>query len=64
MIYEYKCGMCDTKFEAQRKMDDRNNPINCPNCESMNTRRVISTPRFKTTGGGHASGWDGKGVMK
>ena len=64
MIYEYKCGMCDTQFEAQRKMDDRHNPIECDECKSMDTRLVMSAPKFKTSGGGHSGSWDGKGVMK
>lgn len=53
MIYEYKCEMCDTQFEATRKMDERNDPIECPKCGSMNPRRLMGTPMFKTAGGGH-----------
>jgi putative FmdB family regulatory protein len=53
MIYEYECGMCDNIFEEHRKMDERNDPIACPKCESMNPKLVIGTPLFKTAGGGH-----------
>jgi len=53
MIYEYKCTTCLHEFEATRKMDDRDKPIDCPECEAKNARRLISAPAFKTGGGGH-----------
>ena len=53
MIYEYSCSDCSHRYEENRKVDDRNNVSTCPSCKNNNTRRLISTPSFKTAGGGH-----------
>jgi len=63
MIYEYKCKDCELVFEEMRPMADRREPIDCPACSGEGEYK-ISTPSFKTSGGGHGQGWDGKGQIK
>ncbi|SHM02937.1 putative regulatory protein, FmdB family [Caldanaerovirga acetigignens] len=41
-IYEYRCNSCGYKFEALRKFEERDNPIECPTCKSSDTRREMS----------------------
>lgn len=68
-IYEYYCAECHTKFEALRPMSKADAAIQCKNCESVRTSRVLSlfavntgaagsdrsTPSF----GGHSHGGGG-----
>ena len=41
-LYEYYCTDCRTKFEALRPMSKADAPIQCKQCESMNTARALS----------------------
>ncbi|MER3514043.1 MAG: FmdB family transcriptional regulator [Chloroflexota bacterium] len=41
-LYEYYCSDCNTKFDALRPMAKADDPIPCPNCESLHTARAIS----------------------
>lgn len=41
-IYEYRCNNCGTSFDARRSMAEADAPIACPNCGSMDARRLIS----------------------
>jgi len=41
-IYEYKCQECSNKFEAIRSMNLANDPIECSNCKSRKTKRLLS----------------------
>jgi putative FmdB family regulatory protein len=42
-IYEYRCSKCGQVFEKMVRFSEADhNPI-CPNCESQNTERKIST---------------------
>ena len=47
-IYEYYCSECRTKFDARRPMSKSDTAIQCKNCESMRTDRVLSL--FATVG--------------
>ena len=51
MIYEYTCRKCKEVFEEQRKMSERHDPIACQ-CGGQGDFK-LSTPKFKTCGGGH-----------
>jgi putative FmdB family regulatory protein len=42
-IYRYFCNDCSLEFEELRKYDDRDNSIDCPDCESANTKREFAT---------------------
>jgi putative FmdB family regulatory protein len=41
-LYEYYCADCRDKFEALRQMDQADVAIQCKNCESMKTSRLLS----------------------
>lgn len=64
MIYNYKCNKCGHRYEKSNTMDNRNKGGRCPECTSKDTVKVMSTPSFKTCGGGHGSGWNGRGEFK
>lgn len=49
-IYEYVCKECRTRFDMLRSMKDADAPINCKQCESMNTTRQVSL-FFANSGG-------------
>ena len=40
--YEYDCRKCGQVFEAMRKVDDRDKPLPCPECESTRVERKLS----------------------
>ncbi|OHD64760.1 MAG: hypothetical protein A2176_10550 [Spirochaetes bacterium RBG_13_51_14] len=41
-IYEFRCGECGGKFSEIRRMgEDLGGP--CPHCQSLNTKKMIST---------------------
>lgn len=41
--YEYRCKDCETEFTSMRKISERAEPIECPNCKSMNSEQFIGT---------------------
>jgi len=43
-FYEYKCGECNNVFTLLRSVDKKDEVVNCPKCNSMNVKRVISRP--------------------
>ncbi len=47
-IYEYKCDQCGTRFESLRSMKDADARIECKQCFSLDTHRVISACYSKT----------------
>ena len=63
-LYEYYCADCKTKFETLRPMSKADEPIQCKQCESMKTSRVLSLFAAHTggresnlaAGSGHSSG--------
>jgi putative FmdB family regulatory protein len=59
-IYEYKCRMCDARFEALRPMREGHEPARCPACGAMETSRLLSVfaaQRSADSSGGEC-GWD------
>jgi putative FmdB family regulatory protein len=42
-FYEYRCSDCEKTFTAMRKMDARNDPIECEHCKSNNTTLNVTT---------------------
>ena len=70
-LYEYYCADCHTKFDALRPMSQADVAIQCKNCESMHTSRMLSlfatlTSRksdnaFQTTSSGFGGGCCGGG---
>lgn len=49
-IYEYVCLDCGERFETMRSMKDADAPINCHECESPHTSRMLSL--FNAASGG------------
>ncbi len=47
-LYEYRCSGCGRVFEQLRRMQDADAEIACPNCESGEVQRLLST--FATGG--------------
>lgn len=46
-LYDFQCVECETIFEVQCKMSEKQNPHSCPNCESIKTEsRILSAPRL------------------
>lgn len=41
-LYEYYCAECQTKFDARRPMSEADAVIECKQCQSPRTNRVIS----------------------
>ncbi|MBE3143719.1 MAG: zinc ribbon domain-containing protein [Planctomycetes bacterium] len=41
-VYEYTCTNCGYKFDALRSMKDADNPIECKECNSVHTHRMLS----------------------
>ena len=50
-IFEYECLACGHKFEALKRLIDRDSKIKCPNCGSNNPKRVFSIFASKTNTG-------------
>ena len=41
-LYEYKCAGCEDRFDLIRPMSAADDPAECPECGSIDSRRVIS----------------------
>ena len=49
-IYGFHCTDCGCMFELQRKIKERDEPVNCPDCGSGKTKRELGSfisPQFK-----------------
>jgi putative FmdB family regulatory protein len=42
-LYEYHCKKCDNKFEALVSFKNADGAIKCPDCDSEETSRLLST---------------------
>lgn len=51
-LYEYRCRVCGKSFEMLRRMQDADRELECPDCESDEVERLLST--FATTSSGCA----------
>ncbi|MCC6590088.1 MAG: zinc ribbon domain-containing protein [Bryobacterales bacterium] len=47
-LYEYRCQTCGKRFEMLRRMSDSDRDLRCPECESKEVERLLST--FATGG--------------
>lgn len=56
MIYEFQCKKCGKVFEEIRKLEDRNNSGECPECNSEG-ERVASKFGFKIVGFASINGY-------
>jgi len=49
-IYEYQCKECGLRFDALRSINQADDLIECQNCTSLETKRVLSTCFSHSTG--------------
>ncbi len=42
-IYEYVCRECGSRYEALRRMQDADRDLKCPQCQSEEVERLLST---------------------
>ena len=54
--YEYECRNCGEKFELQRGMNDSDEDIGCPKCQTKGPRRVFSIFGLGCSEGGRDAG--------
>jgi putative FmdB family regulatory protein len=53
-LYEYRCEKCGKRFEKLRRMQDADQGVECPECESEEVERLLSS--FATGGCGAGAG--------
>ena len=53
MLYDYKCNKCGHEYTRNNTIEHRMNGGRCPSCTSEDTKKIMSTPAFKTGGTGH-----------
>jgi putative FmdB family regulatory protein len=41
-IFEYKCEVCDTKFDVFLRSQNSNETIQCESCSSENVKKLMS----------------------
>lgn len=49
-IYDYECKACGHVFDEKRKIDERDNPIDCPKCGGKEAKRQMggfSLPKYR-----------------
>ena len=60
-VYVYRCPKCGKVFEATRRMADRNDPIECPECGQSTSEQVPTKASFVLKGTGwYATDYKGK----
>ena len=42
-LFEYKCTDCNTKYEVLHKSISNPSDVTCPNCNSKNAKKLLST---------------------
>lgn len=45
-IYEYHCQVCSTDYEERRSFSQSDAPSQCPECNSSQVHRLLSTTFF------------------
>ena len=49
-LYEYRCESCGRAFEQLRRLSDNDRDVRCPDCDSKEIKRLLSS--FATGGCG------------
>lgn len=49
-MYEYQCQGCDHRFEIMQAMNTKAEETRCPKCNTMNSRRLMSSFASKIVG--------------
>ena len=55
-LYEYQCKTCESKFEVLQGINEANDELACPDCNSLNTTKIFSL--FASVGNGRAAACD------
>ena len=42
-VYEYKCSECNTKFEILHRSTSVKDVVQCPACNSINSKKLFSS---------------------
>jgi putative FmdB family regulatory protein len=50
-FYEFKCEECGTEFEEHFDVDENQDNVVCPDCQSRNVKRDFSSVAFGGRGG-------------
>jgi putative FmdB family regulatory protein len=58
-LYEYECRECGQIFEKMVRFHEIEQPAECPECKSHDTRKRITT--FASTGGSQSTASSGCG---
>jgi len=58
-MYEFKCEECGEKFERLLPYLDAQNPQECPHCEKISGKRVVSAPSVSAASGSDSFGGSG-----
>jgi putative FmdB family regulatory protein len=48
-LYEYRCRICGKSFEVLRRMQDADRDLKCPDCQSDEIERLLSTFAMSTS---------------
>ncbi len=54
-IYEFACQSCQAKFELRRSFGQADDPATCPQCQSTQAKRLLSTFACFSKGEGGAT---------
>lgn len=57
-IYECQCTQCGEKFEARQSLGEDGSRLNCPRCQALNPRKMLSSFFTMGSGGGANSSQD------
>ena len=51
-LYEYQCNACEKRVERLRKVEEKDSPVQCPDCDEECFRTVSMTgqPHFSGAG--------------
>lgn len=58
-IYEYQCRDCEHIFDQLRRRDEMDDAIDCPKCNSSETKRKLSVFGVGSTGNQHGCKMNG-----
>jgi len=51
-IYDYRCTECDATFEIFHREDPVTEKVSCPECQSLDIRKLVSVSNFHLKGTG------------
>jgi len=55
-LYEYRCSQCGRTFELLRRMEESDQDLVCPSCQSEEIERLLSTFAQGARGCGSTTG--------